>query len=100
MRPWPRITFREAATSLRQHAPYASTGSARGDQVVSHAPDMPHGAAGSDGFHRRHDAVRVDAVMAVELRQRSRLTEMFHAQRAGTVTQDCAQPAQRGGMAV
>src|ERR1700685_836256 len=66
----------------------------------SHTPDMPHGAAGSDGLHRRDDAVSVDAVMAIKLRQGSGLAEMLHAQGTGAVAQDRTQPTQSGGMAV
>src|SRR5215213_11421593 len=53
-----------------------------------------------DRLGSRDDRIRVDAVVAIEIGERSGLAEMLHAQRARAMTMDRAEPAERRRMRV
>ena len=56
--------------------------------------------AGCDGLRRGDNGVGVDAVVAVEVGQRSGLAEMLDAERAYAVARDCPQPRKRRRMSI
>src|SRR4029078_6815808 len=62
--------------------------------------EMTDRAARCDGLRRRNDRVGIDAVVPVELGERSGLSEMLDAQGSCPVAGDCAKPRQGCGMSV
>src|ERR1044071_2255605 len=61
---------------------------------------MPDRPAGRDRLRAGDDRVGVDAVVAIELRNRAGLAEMLDAERAGAMAKDRAKPAERRRMRV
>src|SRR5437588_2585164 len=61
---------------------------------------MPDRPPRRERRRRGDDGVRVNAVMAVEIRDGAGLAEMLHAERAGAVSMHGAEPSERCGMAV
>src|SRR5262245_10248889 len=84
--------FEPTLTPADSLAPGRWTGSVL-QKPVSHRP-------AGDALCRRQDRVDVEAVVAVELGQRSGLAEMLHTQRAHAVAADAANPGQRLGIGV
>src|SRR5260370_16524697 len=61
---------------------------------------MPDRPAGDHGLRGRHDRISVDAVVPVEIADRSGLAEMLDPERAHAMAGDAAEPGQRRWMAV
>ena len=61
---------------------------------------MPDRPAGCDGFGSGNDGARVDAVVGVEILDRTGLPEVLDTERARAMTGDRAEPAERRRMAV
>ena len=57
---------------------------------------MPDRPSGCDSLGGAQDRLRVDAVMAIEVRKRAGLTERIHAEGPHAMPGDRAQPTQRG----
>src|ERR1700744_4240871 len=66
----------------------------------SNRAHVANGFPRGDGLHRLSDALRVDAEVAVEIGNRSGLSEMFHAERASAVAMARAEPGERRRVAV
>ena len=62
--------------------------------------EMSYRLAGNDGGGRPDNALRIDAVVAVEIGDGAGLAEMLDAERARAMAVDRAQPGKRGRMAV
>src|SRR5512133_2585940 len=71
----------------------------KGRRNSNHA-DMPDRFARRDRLHSFGDALRVDAEVPVEIRNRPGLAEMLDPERAGAVTINRAKPGERRRMAV
>src|SRR4029079_14007486 len=55
---------------------------------------MPDRAAGRDRLRRRNDGIRVDAIVAIKIRQRPGLTAMFDAEWSDAMAGKRAEPCQ------
>src|SRR5688500_6878582 len=66
----------------------------------SDEPEMAHRPARRDGLGRGDDALRVDAVMTIEILDGAGLAEVLDAKRAGAVTVHRAEPTERRGVGV
>src|SRR5690606_6645631 len=61
---------------------------------------MANWAARRDLLCRRHDRIRINAVMSIEIGDRTSLAKMFNAQRANAMAADRAQPGESRRMSV
>src|SRR5690242_15816356 len=62
--------------------------------------EVPNRSAGRERGRGRDDRIGVDAIMAIEIRDRAGLPEMLYAQRAHAMAVHAAEPTKRRGMAV
>ena len=61
---------------------------------------MPDRAARRNSLRGRHDRIRIDAVMTVEVRDCAGLTEMLNPQWTNAVTGNSTEPSQRRGVPI
>src|SRR5512146_1540704 len=90
----------DSLSSLRKWGPRLSHASARTGSFLLQSPQMPDRPSRRDRLRGGDDRRRVDAVVPIEIRQRSGLAEMLDAERAGAVAVNRAEPGERRRMAV
>ena len=87
--------------SIRADKKHRSPASHRPKRALSpQRAQMPDRPPGRQCLRGRDDRLAVDAVMAIEIRDRAGLAEMLDAQRARAVPGHGAQPAERRRMAI
>lgn len=61
---------------------------------------MANWGTGRDLLRRRHDRIRIDAVMPVEVSDRTGLAEMFDPERTNAMAVDRAEPGESRRMSI